>query len=1071
MNATRPPARHRPWYRIFLWIIPAILLLAMLGGGVWLYFAGRTQAEALIAAELEKRGFSNPRIRLGAFTPGSVRLDAMLGSGIAAEDILIRFTPAALLEGRVDTVEIGNLRIAITIRKDTTPHIDGLPDLAPPSPAAKGGDVPAALPPLPPIAIRQGELKLSAEGYALNGRIRNLSLTPAPQGGMKISAGATAVFSGPVRGRADAILSAHIDDGLERAEIRLKDFAATIRQGKKTLALRMPVISVAIAGDGRLSASGRGRLTAAGWTAQPLPEAEIAFTIAEKAEVALTQPMDKGRITTRLQVDDWRSPARRAALAVRLSDLRIDRLLETLGQPAPRYKITANGDVTATALWPRIEALIAEPRLEALPPVTARLSLAATPRLPLARIRALSLQGDIDARLENGMLDLRAAAPWSARGTLIVPEIRPRPAPFFLQLPIIRTRIPASDLLKKTPDAAITASGRLQAEAANIGKAETAFHLRLPLPDAAANNAGPGMLLPGLDLSLRPFSLRPDAALSLPAKALNSTIGIGGRADGFAISFALNGGWKSRRWQAGLANKASALAVRGRAWLAPGGTLRLFLQDCLSLPPLQLRQNDTQLHIDNGRLCAEKKNQPVLIRTGRGNTNARFLLQGTRLTAATAGLNIAGSLPVVTARLSAGRNGTLKADLKIEGGLLDESTQQIRARAIAASIALQRQNRRLEGRIVLEKLRLEDRARRRRIAPLTFSGAARLQEDTLSGRLTAADNGGNLALHVNFSHDVASGSGQGEYWSKPLRFDGKTYDIAAILPVLAPLITDTRGEADISGRLRWSRKTGIKATGTLAVRGGGGQTSLFAFQGLETISRFSSLWPPRSDGIQDIYLDLLDPGLPLTAGKIRYSLPGNGTLRLERARFNWAGGILAMPPTVIDPASPRHEFVLTAEDISLGNLFQVLAVDGLTGLGRLRGRLPVRIEGDRILIANGVLQSEKGNLRYRPAEGANPLALAGDSPELLARALDDFRYRSLKITLDGELTGKLNIRLSLDGANPQLYDGYPFAVTLSVEAEFATLLRRGLAIYTLPDKIGGRITQKRGRNTQGKKPE
>lgn len=1070
MNATRAAYRHRLRRRIF-WAVLAVLLLALLGGSAWLYLAGQTLAEALIVAELEKHGFSHPRIRLRNLTPESFRLDAWLGNGIAAENILIRFTPETLLKGRIDAVEIGKLQIIVTIGKDSAPHIDGLPEIAAPSTAARNDTAPRALPLLPPIAIRRAEMTLSGKGYALGGQLEDVALIPDPDGGLEITAKATATFSGPADAHIATIFSAHIDGGLSKAGIRLKNTNARIVKEGKDLTLRMENLSAAIADDGSLSARGNGKLTTTGWTVRPLPEAEIAFTIDKQAEIMLIQPMDKGRITTRLQIDDWRNPARRAALAVRLNDLRIDSLLETLGLPKPRYKITANGDVTTAALWPRIEALIAEPRLEALPAVTARLSLAATPRLPLARIRALSLQGDIDARLENGMLDLRTAAPWSARGTLIVAEIRPQPAPFFLQLPIVRARIPASDLLKMTPGTAITASGRIKAEAADIGKTETAFRLRLPLPDAAVNNTGPGILLPGLDLSLRSFSLRPDTALSLPVKTINGMIGIGGRADGFTLSFALNGGWKPRRLQAGLTTKAFGLSFKGQAHLSPSGSMRLFLQDCLSLPPLQLQRNDVQAQIENARLCAENGNKPILTRTDRGVVNARFLMQDGQLTATAAGLKVTGRLPAIATRLSADAVGTLRANLMVAGGFLEESTQHIRARAIAASIALQRQNQRLEGQVELEKLRLEDRTHQRRIAPLTLTGSAQLQGDMLSGQLTAADNGRNLALYIDFAHAIANGTGQGEYWSKPLRFDGKSYDIAAILPILAPLITDTQGEADFSGRLRWSREKGIEATGTLAVRGGGGQTSLFAFQGLETISRFSSLWPPRSDGVQDIYLDLLDPGLPLTAGKIRYSLPGDGTLRLETARFDWAGGILAMPPTAIDPTSPRHEFILTAEGISLSNLFQVLAVDGLTGIGRLRGRLPVRIEGDRILITGGVLQSENGNLRYRPAEGANPLALAGDSPELLARALDDFRYRSLKITLDGELTGKLNIRLSLDGANPQLYDGYPFAVTLSVDAEFATLLRRGLAIYTLPDKIGGRITQKHGGNAEGNKTE
>ena len=62
----------------------------------------------------------------------------------------------------------------------------------------------------------------------------------------------------------------------------------------------------------------------------------------------------------------------------------------------------------------------------------------------------------------------------------------------------------------------------------------------------------------------------------------------------------------------------------------------------------------------------------------------------------------------------------------------------------------------------------------------------------------------------------------------------------------------------------------------------------------------------------------------------------------------------------------------------------------------------------------------------------------------VAQVLSDFRYKKLSMELTKEASGTGAIMLRMDGSNPAVYDGYPFAFNIRIESDFHKLGRIAL---------------------------
>jgi hypothetical protein len=229
-------------------------------------------------------------------------------------------------------------------------------------------------------------------------------------------------------------------------------------------------------------------------------------------------------------------------------------------------------------------------------------------------------------------------------------------------------------------------------------------------------------------------------------------------------------------------------------------------------------------------------------------------------------------------------------------------------------------------------------------------------------------------------------------------------------------------------------------------------TDLLEAAGIDGTLTLTGFAPPVMPPGQRLRIGMLDLGLLLEEGLMVFGLQGD-RLSVSAVRFDWAGGQVAAEPFAVSLDDPDAEVVLVAEGIDLGVLTDRLPLEDLSVTGRLAGRMPLRLTDDTIRFDDAQLSATgPGIIRY----GAEAPALSGAESEgvdLLLEALRNFHYDELALSLDGATGADMDARLRIRGANPDLYGGYPFALTINVAGALERILRRSLETTRYAERV------------------
>ncbi len=172
---------------------------------------------------------------------------------------------------------------------------------------------------------------------------------------------------------------------------------------------------------------------------------------------------------------------------------------------------------------------------------------------------------------------------------------------------------------------------------------------------------------------------------------------------------------------------------------------------------------------------------------------------------------------------------------------------------------------------------------------------------------------------------------------------------------------------------------------------------------------------------------LLQLGAPAMLQNINGSIAGG----------RWSIAPLALSSTMLD--APIN---LELHKIDLGQLAQLLAIDGLSMSGTLSGQVPLLWQEAQWRIGKGaMLSSGQGTIQYNPKK--YPAALAGEATQMqiVRQALQNFALSSMALNLSGAPLGEISAQLALKGHNEALFGQQPIHFNLSVTGPIAPLIK------------------------------
>jgi hypothetical protein len=1021
----------------------AIFVVLLLGLALAALFVFRTAiVELVIADRLAARGVVVGALEVAEIGLGETRIEGLrLGARdeLAAREVRIAYEPGALTRGRIEQISVEGL----VLKLDLTGAAPPLGSLQPLIEVREGN---AAVPLITTVLTDsriEAETPLGRVTAALDGE----AWSEAPGAAAGAFSFALQAAPGRLQGAFDVIRAA---DGTAIGKLVIEDGALALPgaeigglRGEAVYHLfpdRLPAI------DAKLSVE---RIA--------LPKAAF-----EEAHLTLRTADTRATLAARISGAD---PRWSLALAGTLDDY--------LGAPEAHFDLSALATAGA-ALWPLLalpepSAGRAAARLAANGRLAPLMELGAggsTPAQWLARAvldghlvaeltglaypgHAEEVSGDlrIDGTIEDGAVTFRLPREGRLHVNGLDPDwLREIGLPDAV-IPLLEQGATLTlDGRGRASEPELTASFTAQVSARNGGQVETASRIRLgfaegfALEDLALDDlrlAARAILLPGLHL----HELRVKGALAGAPSALAGELDVTVAAQDIALD------------DLRAARATAALPISAR--IAPS-TASLELRDGgrVTLEALQYGQALRS----NAALRADvRKASVALARNPEGGVSLRHEAM---LTVEPLPLVLAHKEGDVTVRVAPGPiaiAGTWSPDAptrttaRLASTTLVLPDQEIAAEGLAGTFDLGRPPDRIRAEVAVGAVK--HRAAAPLFTPLAVTGTLR-GDQALAFSVEARGPSGAARLRIAGTHHVPAGRGEARIELDPLAFDPEGLQPGALAPPLAGL-RDVSGGLQADATLAWAPGE-MNGAAHLRLDNLSFDSDEAAVQGLDLDLRLDRLFPSGSPAGQRLTVRRIDPGVALDDIDVRFQVwPGAPTrLAIERAALSVSGGRLLLRDLLVDPAAERQDVPLEVEGLDLAELFRILDVEGLSGTGRLSGKIPIAMVGETVIIEAGRLEAEApSRLRFHSEQAAQALAGAGESADLMLRVLQNFHYDELSLAIDKPPETDVRLALVLLGKNPDVLEGHPFRFNINLEGDTGHLVEALSQAYILSNRM------------------
>lgn len=263
-------------------------------------------------------------------------------------------------------------------------------------------------------------------------------------------------------------------------------------------------------------------------------------------------------------------------------------------------------------------------------------------------------------------------------------------------------------------------------------------------------------------------------------------------------------------------------------------------------------------------------------------------------------------------------------------------------------------------------------------------------------------------------HEMEPGVGAAQVTAPAINFN-ETLQPYQITERARGVIENVQGPAAAIADIAWTRED---MTARASVRLDGvsfATTTLPIVQDVRGVVVFEDLFALTTPPAQEVTVGLLNPGIAVRNGRVRFQLLPDQRISIEDAAFQFAGGVLAMEPTTVTLGQDETKIVLTLSDVDAASLIAALSIPDLAATGRLEGSFPLRLTARTAYVENGVLHALPGGgrLAYTGNAGQNATGVT----RLAFDALSGFDYDALSLTLNGDISGDVLTEIEFSGRN------------------------------------------------------
>lgn len=331
-----------------------------------------------------------------------------------------------------------------------------------------------------------------------------------------------------------------------------------------------------------------------------------------------------------------------------------------------------------------------------------------------------------------------------------------------------------------------------------------------------------------------------------------------------------------------------------------------------------------------------------------------------------------------------------------------------------------------------------------------ISGTLREGRVNASGRVVL-EQGSRALGTFEATHRLENATGEATVHVRDLQFAQRQLQPDEITPLARGVVENVRGPLNGEIHARWVGDT-LNTDGRFRLADMSlSSATMPIIEGVDGEVVFDDLVLMTTPPGQTLSVGLINPGIEVRDGTVQFQLERDGVVNLERVRWPFAGGELAVAPTRITLGAETTRFSLTLTNVDVAALLAQLNVPDLVATGRVGGQFPLVMTPTNARIEGGALSASEGGgtISYAGAAGRETTGPA----RLAFQALTSFRYDSLTLGLNGDLDGELITSINFSGRNAASLDmangglggvganvaGVPFVFNVRVTAPFRQL--------------------------------